>query len=153
MSIEQKIDALTAAINALTEAIIAKVTAPDVPQIVPQEVPQVVPQEVPQAAPVAVAIPAPAPAPVVAPAPVAATMPPLPSFAMPAAPAAPAVPFSDAKGMIEYVTAAYKEMGAEKGGRIQQVLMSMGVHNINDITTPEGYAALYQGVEALRNGA
>lgn len=51
--------------------------------------------------------------------------------------------------MINYVMASYNELGPEKGGKIQEVMASMGLTNIND-TKPEQYQALYQGIEALK---
>lgn len=91
--------------------------------------------------------------PVVAPAPVAApvvAMPAPPAFVAPAPVAAPAgAPFSDAKGLIDYVMSSYKAMGAEKGAKIQGVLMGLGYQNINDVKL-EHYAALYAGVEGLK---
>jgi hypothetical protein len=134
MSLEQKIEALTAAVVALT----AKLESSNAPS-----------------APVVIAAPAPsapqtftAPAPV-APAPVVA-MPAPPSFA-PVAPApAPAgAPFSDPKGLIDYVMSSYKALGPQKGAEIQKVLTSMGYGNINDVK-PEHYGALFAGVEALK---
>ena len=109
----------------------------------------------PVAAPVVVA-PVPAPAPVVV-APVVAA----PAPAMPApptfAPAAPApvvapsatVPFTDGKGLIDYVMAAYRTMGPQKGAQIQTVLTGLGYANINDIKQSD-YAALFAGIEALK---
>jgi len=102
-------------------------------------------------------------APVVAPAPVVAApvVAPAPAPAMPAppifAPAAPApvaapsaaAPFTDGKGLIDYVMAAYRTMGPQKGAQIQNVLTGLGYQNINDIK-PADYAALYAGVEALK---
>ena len=128
MSIENQIAALTAAVVELTAALRANQTGT---ATVPQT-------------------PAPAPAPVFqAP---AAQMPAPPSFAAPApAPVAPSAPFSDGQGLIAYVMAAYKEMGPAKGANIQGVLTSLGYQNINDVK-PEHYAALYQGVEALKRG-
>jgi hypothetical protein len=134
MSLEQKIEALTAAVVALT----AKLESSNAP-----------------AAPVMIAAPAPsapqtftAPA-QVAPAPVVA-MPAPPSFA-PVAPApAPAgAPFSDPKGLIDYVMSSYKTLGPQKGAEIQKVLTSMGYGNINDVK-PEHYGQLFAGVEALK---
>jgi hypothetical protein len=134
MSLEQKIEALTAAVVALT----AKLESSNAP-----------------AAPVMIAAPAPsapqtftAPAPV-APAPVVA-MPAPPSFA-PIAPApAPAgAPFSDPKGLIDYVMSSYKTLGPQKGAEIQKVLTNMGYGNINDVK-PEHYGQLFAGVEALK---
>jgi hypothetical protein len=129
MSLELKIEALTAAVIALT----AKLESSNV------------------SAPTPVA---PAPTPVVqaAPAPVAAApaMPAPPLFVAPApAPAASGAPFSDGKGLIDYVMGAYKALGPQKGALIQGVLTSMGYQNINDVK-PEHYAALHTGVEALK---
>jgi hypothetical protein len=44
---------------------------------------------------------------------------------------------------------AYKAMGAQKGAMIQTVLTGLGYQNINDVK-PEHYAALHQGIEALK---
>ena len=80
-----------------------------------------------------------APAPVAqAPAPVAAP-----------APAPTGAPFSDGKGLIDYVMGAYKAMGPQKGAQIQGVLTGLGYQNINDVK-PEHYGALFQGVEQLK---
>jgi hypothetical protein len=129
MSLELKIEALTAAVVALT----AKLEAGNVAV----------------AAPVAQAAePAPVVAPVVAaPAP---AMPAPPTFVAPApAPAPTGAPFSDGKGLIEYVMASYKALGPQKGAAIQNVLTNLAYTNISDVK-PEHYAALYQGVEALK---
>lgn len=144
MSLEQKIEALTAALVANTAALLAS-----------QQAVQVVPQAV-APAPVAAApafVPAavgafPNVAPLEQPAP-AAAMPPLPSFAAPVAPAPAAVPFNDGKGLIEFVMNAYKELGPDKGAQIQNVLVSLGVQNVNDVK-PEQYPAFYSGVQALK---
>jgi hypothetical protein len=106
-------------------------------------------------APVAqpVVAPTPAPAPVVAtPAPVAAApaMPAPPTFAAPvAAPAATGAPFSDGKGLIDYVMGAYKALGPQKGAQIQTVLTGLNYQNINDVK-PEHYGVLFAGIEALK---
>ena len=133
MSLEAKIDALTAAVTALTAVLAAQRPA--------------------QTATVAPA-PVPAPAPVVTPAPVAApapVMPPPPTFSAPpvAAPAPAAAPFSDQKSLITYVMSAYSALGPQKGAQIQNVLTTLGCTNINDVK-PEQYAALFAGVEALK---
>jgi len=128
MSLELKIEALTAAVIALT----AKMESGTVTPVAP-----------------VVAAPVTAPAPVVNPAPV---MPAPPAFmAAPVAvvPVAAGAPFSDGKGLIDYVMASYKALGAAKGANIQGVLTGMGYQNINDVK-PEHYAALYAGVEALK---
>ena len=139
MSIEQNIAALTAAVIELTNAIRASgtTTVPQAAVAVTTAAPPVAAHFAPQAAP---AMPAP---PTFAP----------PAFAAPApaAPVAPSAPFSDGQGLIAYVMAAYKEMGPTKGANIQGVLTSLGYQNINDVK-PEHYAALYQGVEALKKG-
>lgn len=136
MSLESKIEDLTAAIHALVAAMGQR----------PAQAATVAP------APVAAPVPAPAPvvaAPVAAPAPV---MPPPPTFSAPpvAAPAAPAAaPFTDQKSLITYVMGAYSALGPQKGAQIQTVLTSLGCTNINDVK-PEQYAALFAGVEALK---
>ncbi len=136
MSIEQKISDLTAAINALTTVLNQRAGTTTVPQVAPG-VPVMQAPQAPQAPQV--------------------QMPPPPSFAPPAQPqftmpaAAPAAPFADQAGLIAYVMGAYKEMGAQKGAQIQNVLTGIGVQNINDVK-PEQYGALYQGIEALKRG-
>ena len=140
MSLESKIDALTAAVQALT----AKLESVNV-------APTAAPVQVAAPAPAAPVVAAPVAAPVVA-APVAAApaMPAPPSFAAPAAaPVAAGAPFADGKGLIDYVMGAYKALGPQKGALIQNVLTQLGYANINDVK-PEHYAALYQGVEQLK---
>ena len=152
MSIEAKIEALTAAIVALTAKLESSNVAPAAP-VAPTPAPVV------QAAPVTVTVVDPVPvvaAPLVQPAPVAApVMPAPPSFVVaapvtaPAPQAAAGAPFNDAKGLMDYVLASYKSMGQEKGAMIQGVLTTLGYQNINEIK-PEHYSALYAGVEALK---
>jgi hypothetical protein len=148
MSIESKIEALTAAIVTLTAKLESSNVAPAAP-VAPAPAPVV------QAAPVTVTVvdPVPAaPAPVVtAPGAVTLAMPAPPSFIEVVAPApTPAgAPFTDAKGLMDYVLASYKSMGQEKGAMIQGVLTTLGYQNINEIK-PEHYSALYAGVEALK---
>jgi len=136
MSLESKIEALTAAVIALTAKLESSKLAAPAPQVITTAAP---------AAPVTLTVPAPAPvaAPVVA-------MPAPPSFA-PVAPApAPAgAPFSDPKGLIDYVMSSYKALGPQKGAQIQTVLTGLGYGNINDVK-PEHYGALFAGVEALK---
>jgi len=133
MSLEAKIDALTAAVVALT----AKLESGNV--AVPAPVAQA-----PIAAPAPVA--APAPAPVAA----APAMPAPPAFVAPvAAPAPSGAPFTDGKGLIDYVMGAYKALGPQKGAQIQNVLVGLGYQNINDVK-PEHYGALFAGVEQLK---
>jgi len=154
MSLEAKIEALTAAVANLTQVIV-KIEAAGMQGNAPSATP----------APASVVTPtAPAPAPMapVAPTPAAASpsnvMPPPPSFAAPvvppvvAAPAPAGVPFNDAKGLMAYVMASYQTLGPQKGAQIQTVLSGLGVQNINDVK-PEQYAALYNGIEQLKGAA
>ena len=140
MSLEAKIEALTAAVTALTAQLQAGNVAAPAPVA-------------PTPAPVVQAAPAPVTVTVVdTPAPVAAapTMPAPPTFVAPApAPAPTGAPFSDPKGLIDYVMGAYKALGPQKGAMIQGVLTGLGYQNINDVK-PEHYAALHTGVEALK---
>ena len=76
-------------------------------------------------------------------------MPAPPTFVAPP-PAAPAgAPFSDPKGLMDYVMASYKALGPQKGAQIQGVLGSIGASTINEVR-PEQYAALFTGVEMLK---
>jgi len=133
MSLELKIEALTAAVTALTAQLQSGNVAAPAPVA-------------PAPAPVVQAAPAPVAAPVAA----APAMPAPPSFVAPApAPVASGAPFSDGKGLIDYVMGAYKALGPQKGAQIQTVLTGMGYQNINDVK-PEHYAALHTGIEALK---
>ena len=137
MSLEAKIELLTEAVTRLIDAINGQTTivaptapAPQVQPVKEVEVVQVVEQVV---------------APTLAPA-----MPAPPVFVAPVVKAQPTgAPFTDGKGLIDYVMGAYKQMGAEKGARIQNVLMSLNYSNINDVK-PEHYGALFHGIEALK---
>ena len=139
MSLESKIEALTAAVTALTAQLQAGNVAPAAPVVITSAAP---------AAPQTVTV-QPAPAPVVA-APVVA-MPAPPTFMAPAPVAAAPVgaPFSDPKGLITYVMGAYTALGPQKGSMIQGVLTGLGYQNINDVK-PEHYGQLFAGVEALK---
>lgn len=130
MSLEAKIEALTAAVTQLTAIMSAgKAT-------------------VQQAAPVAQ--PAPVAPPVVAAPPAVAAMPAPPTFAAPApAPAATGAPFADPQGLMQYVMGAYQAMGPTKGAQIQQILTHIGCTNINEVK-PEQYGQLYSLVEQLK---
>ena len=88
--------------------------------------------------------------PVITESPVAPVMPAAPTFE----PACPThdvakAPFTDGKGLIDYVMTAYKEMGAEKGAQIQGVLVEMGLQNVNELR-PTEYDAFFAKVEALK---
>jgi hypothetical protein len=134
MSIEAKIEALTAAVVALTAKMESANVAPAAP--VAQAPAPVAQYATPGGGPV--------------PAPVAVAMPAPPAFTAPApAPAATGAPFTDGKGLIDYVMGAYKALGPQKGAQIQGVLTGLGYQNINDVK-PEHYGALHQGIEALK---
>lgn len=135
MSLENKIEALTAAVVALTAKLESSNVAPAAP-VAPAPAPVVQASPAPVAAPVAAAPAMPAPPAFVEPAPVAA-------------PVAGVAPFSDPKGLIDFVMASYKALGPEKGAKIQGVLTGLGYQNINDVK-PEHYGALFAGVEALK---
>jgi hypothetical protein len=138
MSLEQQISELRDAIVHLTAAIKAQPVTPvtSAPVV---------------AAPIMV--PAMPPAPIAPPPPVtvsvAPVMPPPPTFTAAPAPSGPVVPFSDSKGLIEYVMTAYKAMGPAKGAGIQGILTSMGLTNINDVQ-PVQFGDFYAKVEALK---
>ena len=139
MSLENKIEALTAAVIALTAKLESSNVAPAAP-VAPAPTPVV--QEAP-VLPAAVVVPGGGLTP---------TMPAPPAFVAPApapAPVAGGAPFSDGKGLIDYVMSAYKALGAAKGAQIQNVLVSLGYQNINDVK-PEHYGQLFAGVEALK---
>ena len=143
MSLETEIKNLTAAVVALTAKLESNNVAPAAPVVqapAPVAATVTVTTPEPQVTPPAVVVPAAAPA-----------MPAAPSFVAPAAPApaASGAPFSDPKGLIDYVMGAYKALGATKGAQIQTVLVSLGYQNINDVK-PEHYSALFNGVEALK---
>ena len=134
MSLESKIEALTAAVQALTAKLESGNIAPAA-SVAPAPAPVV------KAAPVVVA-----PAPVVA----APAMPAPPVFVAPVAAPAPAPSmFTDPKGLIDYVMGAYKALGPQKGASIQGVLVGLGYQNINDVK-PEHYGDLFNGIEALK---
>jgi hypothetical protein len=146
MSIEQKIEALTAAVVALTAKLESSNVAAPAP-VAPAPAPVVQAAPVPKTAEESAYIGSP-----VAAAPVAAApaMPEPPTFAAPvAAPAPTGAPFSDGKGLIDYVMGAYKALGPQKGAQIQGVLTGMGYQNINDVK-PEHYGTLFAGVEGLK---
>ncbi len=85
---------------------------------------------------------------------VSAPVAPAPVVETPVAPAAPAskkCPFVDQRGLITYVMDMYREFGQAKGAKIQQVLDTVGIKNINEVK-PEMYQPLYDGVEAMRHG-
>lgn len=141
MSLEAKIEALTASVNQLIAVMsAAQQSAPVAPVVQPPLV------SVPTA-PVSVT-----PTNPVQSQPTAPVMPAPPTFApVPVAPAAPvaAAPFQNPQQVMEYTMGAYKAMGPEKGNKIQGILQSMGVQNLNDLK-PEQYGQFHQAVEQLK---
>ena len=136
MSLELTIENLTVAINTLIDSINKQgIRAPIAPVVTPVV-----------AAPVLVAA-----------APVAAftatpVMPAAPTFEIPQTITQipqNGAPFSDPKGLIEFVMTSYKNLGPAKGAGIQGVLTGLGYQNINDVKA-EHYAALFSGIEALK---
>lgn len=144
MSLELKIESLTTAINALVAAL-GQRSSVVVTAVADAVIP---PAAVPVTPPAPVPVPTPAPVPVPPPAPV---MPPPPTFLAPTPVATPAltVPFSDNKGLVDYVMTRYKALGPEKGGKIHGVLLSMGCNAINEVK-PEQYGQFYAAVEAIQ---
>lgn len=137
MSLESKIEALTAAVQALTAKLESGNIAPAAPVV--------------KAAPV-VAAPTPLPASMLSAPPTPPAMPAPPVFVAPVAAPAPAPApsmFTDPKGLIDYVMGAYKALGPQKGASIQGVLVGLGYQNINDVK-PEHYGDLFNGIEALK---
>lgn len=138
MSLESQIQTLTDAINNLASIIkqqavltpVAPVAASVVKIAEPRSIPIVdaFPSTTVSAAPAPVAMPA-------------------PPF-MVAAPVKPA-PFSDIKGLTDYVMASWTALGPEKGSKIQDIMVGLGYQHINDIKA-EHYSALFEKVEALK---
>jgi hypothetical protein len=137
MSIEQQLSDLTNAVKALTVALTQRQQAPTMVAQAP------VPAPIPTPAPVVAAAPAPTPVP-----PPAPVMPAPPTFVAAPAPVAGGAPFSDIKGLTEWVTTKYKALGAERGQKILGVMQGLGAAALTDIK-PEQFNAFYAGVEAL----
>jgi hypothetical protein len=137
MSLESKIEALTAAVQALTAKLESGNIAPAAP-VAPAPAPVVKAMNVVVSAQEAKNFP------------VGTSMPAPPVFVAPVAAPAPAPSmFTDPKGLIDYVMGAYKALGPQKGASIQGVLVGLGYQNINDVK-PEHYADLFNGIEALK---
>lgn len=99
-----------------------------------------------------VVVASPAAAPVVAP----SVMPAPPVFTAPvavapvvSAPVAAAPVFASKNEMMDFVLSSYKALGAEKGAKIQDVLVSIGYKNINDVPEAQ-WGQLKTGIEALK---
>ena len=58
-------------------------------------------------------------------------------------------PITDGKSLIDFVMTIYKELGAERGAGIQNVLVEMGLTNVNEVR-PTEYVTFYEKVMALK---
>lgn len=89
----------------------------------------------------------PAPAPVVHAAPPVVESAPVPAPAAAPVSATPA-PFKDSKGLMDYCMGKYRELGPIKGAQIQQILLELGVNNLNALPA-EHFGTFFLKVEAL----
>lgn len=139
MSIESDLSSIAQSLKTIADAMIQRTA---------------VSYEVKVPAPIAAAVAAPVAAPAVtisavaAPAPVAAPMVAPAMFAPTAMPAAVTGVYADHAAMLAAVMASYKALGPIKGAKIQDILTSVGVVNINEVK-PEHYAAIQAGLAAL----
>ena len=147
--IAQAIIANTKVIQSLIDALPheAKVAVAGVANVAPPAPVAQAPMPVAAPAPVTVA-PTPMPAPPVFTAPVAVPAPVVAPVAVSAPATLEKAPFTDGKGLIDFVMGTYKQLGPQKGAGIQGVLTGLGYSNINDIN-PAHYDALYAGVKGL----
>jgi len=134
MSIETNL----ASIAKSLETLVTHMTADKQPA--PAPAPSMTPNQVPQMA--------------MMPPPALARAPAVPAFAMPLpapapAPVGPAAPFTDGKGLMEYVMGKYRALGPVKGGMIQNVLSEIGCKNINEVQ-PAQYGEFHARVEAIQ---
>jgi hypothetical protein len=150
--LEVKIEELTKAVIALTE-LIGKIEAGKDPMIdITNKALKVVTDDIQERVTVkeAVALAKEIDPKIKAETPAAPVMPAAPTFEpVVAEPAGSKAPFTDGKGLIDYVMTAYKEMGAERGAQIQGVLVEMGLQNVNELR-PTEYDAFFAKVEALK---
>lgn len=142
MSLETRIEALTAAVIALTSTLQAAGSAPPVHQQAAPTGPGTPPPFNP-AAQQATGAPAGMPG---APFPGGAPATP------PPAPAPAGLPFNDVASLVKYATDTYHALEAKQAGRgawIQQVMTQMGFNSANEIPASH-YQAFYQQVENLK---
>ena len=143
MCLEKKIDDLTIAINRLTHAMSG---SNDSVEANPEKAaPAPTPEKAEKAAPA----PTPEKAEKAAPAPTPEKAAPTPTPEK-AEKADGTVPFTDPSTLMTYVVGKYKELGAERGAGIQQVMAGLtpARANINEINADQ-YEEFYAGVEAL----
>lgn len=147
MSIESDLSSIAQSLKTIADAMIQRTA-------VSYEVKAAAPIAAAVAAPVAALVATPVAAPAVtisavaAPAPVAAPMVAPAMFAPTAMPAAVTGVYADHAAMLAAVMASYKALGPIKGAKIQDILTSVGVVNINEVK-PEHYAAIQAGLAAL----
>ena len=143
MSIESDLSSIAQSLKTIADAMIQRTA-------VSYEVKAPAPIAAAVAAPVAalVATPAVTISAVAAPAPVAAPVAAPAMFAPAAMPAAVTGVYADHAAMLAAVMASYKTLGPIKGAKIQDILTSVGVVNINEVK-PEHYAAIQAGLAAL----
>ena len=143
MSIESDLSSIAQSLKTIADAMIQRTA-------VSYEVKAPAPIAAAVAAPVAalVATPAVTISAVAAPAPVAAPVAAPAMFAPAAMPAAVTGVYADHAAMLAAVMASYKALGPIKGAKIQDILTSVGVSNINEVK-PEHYAAIQAGLAAL----
>jgi hypothetical protein len=151
MTIENNLQSIADSLKIIADLLTVQTATKAIPNAKTNPTPTAAP------APVQVqAVPAQAasnPAPVVqpvAPDPVQNVMPAAPVFTPVPAPAvsteAPA--FASKQALMDFVMGSYRTMGAEKGAKIQDVLVSLGYANINDVD-PSKWGDLKHGIEAL----
>lgn len=126
-SIAKSLETIAAAMSQRSVTTVAPVAAPAVPVAAPTPV---------------VTVPNVQPAPSITP-PVTPSV----SFDAPVQ-ASPSSVFADHNAFVSFIMDTYKTLGPIKGAKIQDVLASVGVKNINDVRA-EMYATVKAGVEAL----
>lgn len=143
MSLETELHKLTEAMLALASATTVSPATPAAPATPVPGVP---------ATPVTSATLTPVATPALAAVPASPVMPAAPNLetlATPVAPVPGAVPFTDAKGLVDWVMTKYRDLGPVQGVLIQNVLVGMGYQNINEVK-PEHYPQLHQEVEMIK---
>jgi hypothetical protein len=132
MNIEANLQSIADSLKLIADHLTKAQTHEPVPlPVVPAPVAAPAPVEVP--APVATACTWNIPEPVATPEPVVST----------------ACPITTQAELVKYVMESYKTLGPVKGNMIQGVLASVGSVNINGVS-PDKYATIYNGIEALK---
>lgn len=139
MSIESDLSSIAQSLKTIADAMIQRTA-------VSYEVKAPAPIAAAVAAPVAALVATPVAAPAVT---ISAVAAPAPAMLAPTAmPAAVTGVYADHAAMLAAVMASYKALGPIKGAKIQDILTSVGVVNINEVK-PEHYAAIQAGLAAL----